>query len=110
MEKKTIKPPIHARIRFITRFFGKTILKSVQPGNTRKVKTLPIWEVSEGNYKLDIIEDFLAQQNHLKSYIERNKGLIVQNPVIYSLIDALAIIIAHEKRHFKQAEFVIRCY
>lgn len=104
--------PFIGRINFISDFFGNFILKSVQPGRRRKMKTFPVWEPSDNNISKDILDRFSTHQDKLKSLILDSSDLVKKNTVIsspvnkyivYKLDKAFDIIVTHEKRHFEQA-------
>ena len=112
LKKGTYNLPFIARFGFVVRFFGNMILKSVQPETKRKTKTFGIWEPSENSYKKAILGRFEEHQTRLKNEIGQLQERIDQNAVIYSpanknivykLETAFDILIAHEKRHYKQA-------
>lgn len=104
--------PFTARFGFVVRFFGKMILKSVQPENRKKVETFPIWNPKKSTYPKTILQDFRDHQDLLKEEINSlvdqvNENSIISTPVnrnlVYRLQTAFDIIIAHEERHYIQA-------
>jgi len=104
--------PWTGKFNFIVHFFGRTILKSVQPDTTRKAKTLLIWEPSSSNIDKEVLFHFESSQKVLKEYITKLQNhvdahTVISSPankfVVYTLPMALDIILAHEKRHFQQA-------
>ncbi|PRX52565.1 DinB family protein [Salegentibacter salegens] len=110
---KNHKKPFIARFGFLVNFFGKVILKSVQPETTKKTKTFSIWKPSEDNTSKDILARFIEHQEKLKQKILGAEDLLKQNVVIsspanpkivYKLDAAFKIILAHEERHFQQAK------
>lgn len=117
IRNNTYYTPRFGQIGFIHRFFGKLILSSVQPDQKRKVKTLPIWEPELSAIRSDIIAQFEKHQQELKQAIRNSEDLIARNTVIsspanrmivYKLETAFDIMVAHEKRHFKQAQEINR--
>ena len=79
--------------------------------NPKKVKTFPMWEPRHSLIDPSIGDKFLEQQVDLSSYIELldpflEKNLMIPSPanslVVYQLDQAIAIILAHEKRHLEQ--------
>ncbi|MCW5910996.1 MAG: DinB family protein [Cyclobacteriaceae bacterium] len=105
--------PRFGQIGFINRFFGKLILSGVQPTQKRKTKTFPIWEPELSAIRSDILKQFEDHQTELKQVICNSEDLIAQGTVIsspanriivYKLETAYDIIVAHEKRHFRQAQ------
>lgn len=102
-----------AKLGFLVNFFGRTILKSVQPETTKKTKTFSIWKPSENRASGDILARFTEHQEKLKQKILASEDLLEKNAVIsspanpkivYKLNAAFKIILAHEERHFQQAK------
>ena len=98
---------------FIRRYFGKIILKSVQPSNPKKQKTLALWQPKENIDATSIIPDIKNHLNSLASKIEDLQPLIKRNVtvaspanerIVYDLQTALDIIVAHAWRHYEQAK------
>jgi hypothetical protein len=109
--------PFIARFPFITNFFGKFILKAVEPERKKKVKTFSIWKPRVENINSDIINKFVIHQQELKKFFNDSRDLIeketviaspVNRYIVYNLSAAFDIIIAHEKRHFNQANEVLQ--
>lgn len=105
-----------SKIGFLTRFFGKMILSSVQPHNKSKIKTFPVWEPSKSDFEIEIIEQFVNHQEELKKLIISSENLLLKgaliaspanNNIVYKLEDAFDIIVAHEKRHLEQAKSIL---
>lgn len=103
--------PIHGRLGFMVRFFGRFILQSVRPDRKQKIKTFPIWEPStfELNQELNLFE---KHQEELKNKIRSienflGKKTVIHSPasrkIVYTLDKALDIICTHEERHLVQA-------
>ncbi len=108
--------PFIARFGFVVNFFGSFILKSVQPSNTKKTKTFPIWEPKKSTIGKDILPRFKAHQNRLKEEIQNieekvHENAVISSPanknIVYKLGTAFDILIAHEKRHYAQAKKVL---
>lgn len=113
LRNKDHKKPFTARLGFLVNFFGKAILKSVQPETTKKTKTFSIWKPSEDNESKETLARFMEHQQKLKMKIINSEDLLKQNAVIsspanhkiaYTLDAAYKIILAHEERHFQQAK------
>lgn len=100
----------------LTGFFGKFLLNSLK-NDARKFKAPSKAIVPPSDIPADIIEQFAAHQNYvcetLKSLdkLEWNKT-IVTSPFLrlmtYRLDIAFDIAVEHEKRHFRQAERVLK--
>ncbi|GGZ25748.1 hypothetical protein GCM10007049_17880 [Echinicola pacifica] len=107
--------PFIGKISFLTKALGNTILKSVQPDNPKKVKTVSLWDPSKTTTSLtkeQLWEDFLAQQALLIDWADLllpalNRGQVIHSPanrlIAYPLQTALHILEKHEQRHFQQA-------
>ena len=115
VEDGTYKMPFIGKLNFIVNFFGKVLLKSIDPSNRKKARTFPIWEPSKSELPADILDQFVNHQEDLKTWISDHQELIEQNPVIsspantsivYRLSTAIQIIILHERRHLVQAQEV----
>lgn len=106
------KLPFMARLSFFVNFMGNTILKSVEPGRRKKMRTFPIWEPVAAAIEGDIVGDFAKHQSELKKAISGaeellQKKTIISSPanrnIVYTLEKAFEIIVAHEERHLNQA-------
>jgi hypothetical protein len=92
--------------------WGKLVLKAVSPENTSKRKNPKIFNPSSSSIDDDVIRRFVDQQNDILRYMKSTDNMDpekirisspVSNLITYSLMDAYRIIVAHEKRHFRQA-------
>lgn len=108
--------PILGKFRFLAKWIGRMILKSVDPENTKKNSTLPLWQPQQGDLKDDILERFVMHQSRLKKEMDACKDLIIQDAIIsspanrnivYTLKQAFDLIVVHEKRHFLQAKRIM---
>lgn len=104
--------PWIAKIRFIPPFFGKFILKSVEPERKKKMKTFPVWEPTSSSVSDDIVERFTMHHRELVGKLDTHehlfgKGTVISSPanryVVYPLETAIEILIQHERRHYNQA-------
>jgi hypothetical protein len=93
-------------------FWGKMLIKSLDPESTLKLKAPKIFQPSSSSIDVDIIRRFIDQQNQVISYMKATEDLDLEkikisspvtNLITYSLMDAYRIIITHEKRHLLQA-------
>ncbi|MFT5724640.1 MAG: hypothetical protein ACI9JN_001759 [Bacteroidia bacterium] len=92
---------------------GNMILKSVSPDRVKKIKTFPIWQPAMSDSTETILEDFAENQKQFVEVIENNKsaiesGVAVGSPgnpnIVYTMLQALDIIVTHQKRHLQQAK------
>lgn len=110
---KSFMLPFIGKVGFFVNFFGRFILKSVQPDRKRKMKTFPIWQPAQSDILFDILKKFHAHQKELKKLISDcedllQAGTVISSPanknIVYKLETAFDIIVAHEERHFEQAK------
>lgn len=113
IRKGTYKTPLIGKFDFVVSFFGKSILKAVQPNRKKKMKTFPIWEPTKSEISIEILDRFKKHQTELKNIIVNSNDLVKQGSVIssplnknivYKLDKAFEIIVTHEKRHFEQSK------
>lgn len=111
------KSRLYERLPLLPALFGKMILNSVQPQTSRKTKTVPVFEPSTSDIPFDILVRFQSSQEVLGGYLTRLaelplSSIIITSPaskiVIYSLSSALEIIVAHEQRHYLQAQNILQ--
>lgn len=113
LQKGTYKTPFMGKFGFLVSFFGKSILKAVQPDRKKKMKTFSIWEPEKSEIPIGILDRFKTHQSELKTRIENSKdlverGTIISSPanknIVYKLEKAFDIIVTHEQRHFEQSK------
>lgn len=94
-------------------FFGRVVARAVE--GRRKFKAPSRLAPSESGVAADIVEQFAAHQNDLTGRMRAAAGAdlkrtVVTSPVsgliTYSLLDAFRIVVAHERRHLRQARRV----
>jgi hypothetical protein len=97
-------------------FFGRLMVKSLSPGSTRKLKAPGTAQPSSSTLDANIVERFVDHQRDLLARMKRLEAkdperLVITSPfaraIVYSLLDAFRLIVAHERRHFAQAERVV---
>ncbi len=108
--------PLHGRLPFLRRFFGRFILNGVSPRREKKIRTFPVWEPATSQLPADIVARFGQHQARLKSRMEDalpplEQGASIYSPasrmIVYSLADAFEIIVTHEERHLEQVKEVL---
>jgi len=111
VSKGKFTTPLLGNLRFYANYMGKTILKSVQPENKKKVKTAVIWKPEAETFDESQIYDFMKMQDELKIHIGNmekwiKRDIVIHSPVsknlVYPISYALDIIITHEERHLVQ--------
>lgn len=108
--------PFHARIEFVVRYIGKSLLAAAGPNNKRKVKTYKAWQPDTGIVGSDVLRRFIEQQASLKQLLKNSKilfekGRLISSPVnsniVYPLEMAFEVLVVHEERHLNQAKEVL---
>lgn len=106
-----------SKIPFAADLIGALMKNSLKPEQTRKMKTFKIFEPAESNIANTIFDDFNENQRKLIAMIEACKSLNVHkikipeplSPMLnLRLSDAFEILVIHEKRHFQQAERILK--
>lgn len=109
------KSSVWQKLPFLPGLWGKMLVKSLDPAQTRKMKAPKRFQPAQSNLSGSIINDFVAHQGQLIEKIKATANLDVErivitspaaNLVTYSLMDAYRIIVVHERRHFQQAQRV----
>lgn len=94
---------------------GKLLIKSMDPASTRKFKAPKSFEPAQSNIIGTVIDDFVDQQRQILEKMKATEHLdpekiVITSPAVaaipYSLMDAYRLIVAHERRHFQQAQRV----
>jgi DinB superfamily len=104
------------RIRPLSGFFGRFLIKSMRPENPKKMKTTAKAEPSKSEIGDDIIERYAEHQRqmieHIKSVPAEIDAVrtIITSPLLgvvtYSLVDTYTILAVHSQRHLGQAKRV----
>lgn len=98
-------------------FFGKMMLKGLDPSNQKKLKTPAVFNPAASQLPASIVADFVQHQQQLARLIRAtdrvdHQKTIVSSPVsgliTFSLKDCISIIVVHEERHFMQAKRLLR--
>lgn len=104
------------RMPVLPAFFGRMLLKTIDPANSRKSKAPSIFAPASSDVDTGIVRRFGEQQTKLVEYLQGGAGLdldgtIIASPVAsvvtYSLFDAFRILVRHAQRHVQQADRVI---
>lgn len=115
LKNGTFKTPFLGKFRFITSFFGNLIYKMSTPEHIKPIKTMSIWEPSTSDIH-NVIQSFVQHQAIMKHNISGledciKRGSVIASPanpmIVYTLEQALNIIVVHEKRHILQAKKVL---
>ena len=97
-------------------FFGKFLVKAVNPENIKKVKTATIFKPAKSSIHTNIISDFAKMNEELSDYFKKFEGIELKKTKItspvsgfitYSLYNAIRLLTTHEQRHINQAKNVM---
>ncbi len=104
------------KIPLLPNIFGKLLIKYLSPQSTRKLKAPELIRPAASSIDEGIIRHFIEVQKEMIVLMKKTEGLNlsrirITSPlarfVAYNLMDAYEIIVAHQKRHFRQAERVL---
>lgn len=97
-------------------FFGRVVERSLSQDGGRKFKARASFVPSASDLAPDVVEQFAAHQEELAGLMRAASAAadpartVVTSPVsafvTYSLLDALRVVLAHERRHLRQARRV----
>ncbi|HEY7473966.1 MAG TPA: DinB family protein [Vicinamibacterales bacterium] len=94
------------------RLWGRLMVTSLTPANRRKLQAPRAARPSASDIATAVVDRFVTGQQEVTALIRRFEGhdldrLIMVSPFVrvisYSVLDALRVITAHERRHFEQA-------
>lgn len=110
------RPSALERYSPLSGFWGKFLIKALQPESRRKLKTSAKFEPSSSNIDAGVLSRFAETQEKLAGLVEATAKLdlrrvVVTSPfnslVTYNLLDAYRGVVAHERRHLAQARAVV---
>jgi hypothetical protein len=104
------------RVSPFSGFFGRLLIKNLDPTNLKKMKATASVEPSASEIGGDIIDRFCGHQHELIKYIQAlppdiaPAKTIITSPLLgfvtYSLEDCFTVLVVHCQRHFGQAKRV----
>jgi hypothetical protein len=109
---KNYKQSVFSKFPFYPKIIGNLILKSVDPDNKRKTKTMKVFTPSYSEIEKKIIMEFIDSQSELLIWIKSNEEQIlsreiipspVSNKIVYHFDTVIDILVNHQKRHYNQA-------
>jgi hypothetical protein len=109
------KSSVWQKLPFFPGMWGKLLIKSLDPAQTRKMKAPKRFQPAQSDVSGSIIHDFAALQARLIEKMKATQNfdlerIVITSPaaslVTYSLMDAYRIMVVHERRHFQQAQRV----
>lgn len=95
------------------KLLSKFIIKSVNPANSKKSNTFPVFMPSKSKHDKSVIEKFIDLQTNFLNLISSAKDLNLNKYVMSSpaakiikenFCDVLEIIRLHDRRHYNQAK------
>jgi len=101
---------------FLPAIFGRLMIKALSPEAQRKLKAPGAARPSSSSIDPQIVDRFIAHQRETLAKMRSLEGsgpagIIITSPflsvVVYSLLDTFRLIVAHERRHFAQAQRVM---
>jgi hypothetical protein len=104
------------RTPFLPAIFGRLMIKALSPNSAQKLKAPGVARPSSSSIDPQIVERFVAHQRELQGKIRSLENrdpaeTIITSPfagvVVYSLLDTFRLLVAHERRHFAQAQRVM---
>lgn len=113
----TYRSSLWARVSPLSGFFGRLVLKSLDPATGRKTKAPRVFAPAQSDVEPDVMHKFMKRQAEVAMYMRATemagvdlRRTMVTSPVspvaTYSLFDGYRIIVAHERKHFEQARRV----
>lgn len=113
----TRRATLWERVPLLPKLFGPLVLGAVKPESARKIKARPKFLPQPSTVDAGVIERFREHQRELVRLMKATEGFELERVVItspvsslvtYSMMDGCRIIVAHEERHFLQAERVLK--
>jgi|SRR5215510_6369596 len=104
------------RLPFLAAVSGRMMIRALSPNSHQKLKAPGVAQPSSSSIDTRIVERFIAHQRELLAKMQSLENrdpaeTIITSPfagvVIYSLLDAFRLLVAHERRHFAQAQRVM---
>lgn len=116
LAREKAAPTFWQRVSPLSGFFGRFLIKSLDPANSRPMKTTSKAYPSSSEIGGDIIERFAEHQDKLITALKEIPSdidpakTIITSPLLgivtYSLDDTFTILVHHCRRHFNQAKRV----
>ena len=109
-------PSLWERVSPFSGFFGRMLIRTVDPATRKKVKTFGKAQPAASDFDGRIVERFVAHQAELAAHVEMlpsdlDLDTIITSPLLglvtYSLDDCLDILVFHCRRHLDQARRVM---
>ncbi len=110
------RPTFWERVPLLPSLFGPQLVRMMEPGQAPAMQAPAVFQPGAAETRAGSVAEFAAMQRELLELMQRCTALdasriVVASPaaawVTYSLLDALRIIITHERLHFGQARQVM---
>ena len=110
------KKTLTHRLPFLPRVLGRVMISALSPVVKQKYRAPNTARPSTSSIDPTIVARFVAQQQEMLGKMRslENKHparVVITSPfagaIVYSLLDAFRLIVAHERRHFAQAQRVM---
>ncbi len=104
------------KLPWLPGFFGRFVLKSVDPENVKKNKAPGVFEPTQSDVGEDVIDRYAKTSAQIIEIMKGSEGMeidkmIITSPVAkavtYSLKDTFRMVVFHDRRHFNQAKRVM---
>ena len=104
---------VYSKIPFVTDLISFAMKNSLNPKQSRKMKTFRMFQPSASNLPVTIIDDYVTNQNKLIDLVEASRHLDINRIKIAEPIspalnlrlgNAFEILAMHGERHFLQAK------
>lgn len=101
------------KLPWLPGFFGRFVLKSVDPDNVKKNKAPGVFKPTQSDVSPDIVDKYLKSSKKIIETMKASEGMeidkmIITSPVgrfvTYSLEDTFKMVVFHDRRHFNQAK------
>jgi DinB superfamily len=118
MEKGGIRPTVWEKYSPFSGFFGRFLIKSLDPANQKKMKTTSRGKPSASAVEAGIIDRYVEHQQKIIEALRKIPAdidpvtTIITSPLLsfvtYSLDDCYTVLVVHGQRHLGQAKRVTK--
>jgi len=114
--KGDYKKTLLQRMPFLPGMFGRMMVKALSPNSHQKFKSPGSAQPPPSSFGPQVVGRFITHQREtlakMKSLQEYDPAkIVITSPfasvLVYSLLDTFRLIVAHERRHFAQAQRVM---
>src|SRR5262245_19814757 len=104
------------RVPLLPTLFGRMMIKALSPNSHQRFKAPPAAQPGSSSVDPKIVDHFISNQREIMTMMDSlgkpdPAEIIITSPfvsiVVYSLLDTFRLIVAHERRHFAQAQRVM---